>query len=228
MGPIHTFPNRKAALDAATIRVELALRRRLAKDDRTALIVSGGSTPGPIYSNLSHRNIDWHRVEVVLSDERWVPPENEDSNERMVRERLLTSRGTYATLTPLYAENSTPERRAREVDGIIGDLPSFACTLLGMGADGHFASLFGDADNLAAGVLLEGGDNCIVVQTAASPYARLSLTLSALTRSDEVILVLFGYEKRKVLEQAKVGIDSWPVSHLIRQQRSPVDVYWAA
>lgn len=226
---MHVFPTRQAALSAATIRIELALHRRLLSDERAAIVVSGGSTPGPIYSNLAHRQLDWHRVDVVLSDERWTPPDSADSNERMLRERLITSRGTYGTLLPFYDASSTPDDRAATLNGIIEELSlPFACTLLGMGEDGHFASLFPNAENLSAGLDMDGTELCLPIETSASPHPRLSLTLNALTRSDEILLLFFGDEKRAVYEQAKAGLCELPIYHLLSQQRAPVDVYWAA
>ena len=103
----------------------------------------------------------------------------------------------------------------------------FACSLLGMGADGHFASLFPDAENLGEGLDLESSRMCLPVQTEASPYPRVSLTLSALSRSDEIVLLFFGEEKRRVFEKAKSGNARYPVTRLLRQKRAPVYTYWA-
>ena len=99
--------------------------------------------------------------------------------------------------------------------------------MLGMGADGHFASLFPDADNLATGLDVDAPVACIPVRTEASPYDRISLTLSALSRSDEVVLLFFGDDKREVYERAKDVGNGYPVSRLLVQKRAPVHVYWA-
>lgn len=228
MAPMHVFESRKAAIDAVSIHIEYALHQRLEVADEAAIVLSGGATPGPIYSNLSHCNLDWHRVRVLATDERWVPPDSEDSNEHLIRQRLMTSRASCAKMIPYYDARSSPDARARAVDEHFGALPlPFACTLLGMGEDGHIASLFPDAGNLAEG-LNPGGDRyCIAVETAASPHVRLSLTLRALLRSREILLVIFGDEKRKVLEQAKVGIGELPIATLLEHACMPVHVYWA-
>jgi 6-phosphogluconolactonase len=99
--------------------------------------------------------------------------------------------------------------------------------LLGMGEDGHFASLFPDADNLQEGLDVDSPQLCIPVHTAASPHPRASLTLSALSRADEIILLIFGDAKRDVYEAASKSTNGSPVSHLLRQKRAPVHVYWA-
>jgi 6-phosphogluconolactonase len=103
----------------------------------------------------------------------------------------------------------------------------FACSMLGMGEDGHFASLFPDADNLAAGLDIDGDKICIAVSTAASAQPRWSLTLAALSHSDEIALLFFGDAKRKVYEQAKQPNTDYPVSKLLLQKRAPVHVFWA-
>ncbi len=96
-----------------------------------------------------------------------------------------------------------------------------------MGEDGHFASLFPDAANLEEGLDVDSSELCIPVHTAASPHPRVSLTLSALSRSDEILLLLFGDRKREVYEAAKQTANGYPVFHLLRQKRAPVYVYWA-
>jgi 6-phosphogluconolactonase len=180
------------------------------------------------FEALAHADIDWSRVGIVPSDERWVPVEHDDSNENLVRNRLLVNGAACADLMPLYSSDSTVEARAAMLDMEIRFMPfPFACALLGMGTDGHFASLFADAENLAEGLDLESTRLCLPVQTAASPYPRISLTLAALSRSDEIVLLIFGDDKRVVYEKARAGNARYPVTRLLRQKRAPVDVYWA-
>jgi 6-phosphogluconolactonase len=96
-----------------------------------------------------------------------------------------------------------------------------------MGEDGHFASLFPDAENLEQGLDTDGIQLCLPVNTAASPHPRISLTLAALSRSDAIVLLFFGAAKREVYEQAKADSNGYPVSRLLLQKRAPVHVYWA-
>ncbi|MCB1845434.1 MAG: 6-phosphogluconolactonase [Halioglobus sp.] len=224
----HEFETRDAASIAAADRILAALRRRLTADAKTSLVVSGGTSPRRCLRELAVADIAWSNVHLVLSDERWVPPDSSDSNERFVRETLLQNAAKGARLQGVYREGLSVEKRAVELDGELRLQPlPFACSLLGMGADGHFASLFPDAENLADGVDMGLPAMCIPVRTAASPYARISLTLSALSRSDEIVLLLFGHEKWAVLQAAKRSADAFPVSRLLLQKRAPVHVYWA-
>ncbi len=222
------FDNRSDAAQAAGRRIASALHRRLEHNERASLIVSGGSSPAPVYAYLSHKELAWHRVDVLLSDERWVPPEHPDSNEKMLRESLAVSRARYAKIVSYFDPACSLESRCASLNKEIEELPQpFAGALLGMGTDGHFASLFPDADNVQDGLDLEGGASFLPVHTPSSPYPRLSMTLAALLRSDEILLLIFGAEKRARLEEAIATDSDLPVAHLLRQECVPVFTFWA-
>lgn len=224
----HVFDTRDAASVAAADRILAALRRRLVANSETSLVVSGGTSPRRCLQELATADIAWGNVHVVLSDERWVAPDSYDSNESFIRQTLLQNAATGARLQRVYRDGLSVDERAVELDRELRLKPlPFASSLLGMGPDGHFASLFPDAENLSDGVDMEGPALCIPVRTAASPYARISLTLSALSHSDEIILLIFGDEKRDVLQAAQRSPDAYPVSRLLLQKRAPVYVYWA-
>ncbi len=221
------FDTREEASVAAAERIAAALRRRLDAGLATSLVVSGGTTPARCFAALADTELNWSDVTIIASDDRWVPADHEDSNEKLIRDTLLVEHAADATLFGYYADDKTFEHRCRELDAEIRFMPfPFACSLLGMGADGHFASLFPDAENLETGLDLESHTLCLPVRTAASPHVRVSLTLAALSRSDEIILLFFGDDKRAVFEEA-VHDDIYPVSRLLRQKRAPVHTYWA-
>ena len=224
----YFFDTREQASQAAAERIIDLLSKRLDAQPAASLVVSGGSTPVQCFAALAAADIDWERVHVLLSDERWVPPEDADSNEKLVRDTLLQDKAADATLLPYYDADATIDDRCVALDETIRTLPfPFACSLLGMGEDGHFASLFPDAANLAQGLDYEGPDLCLPVTTAASPHPRITLTLTPLSRSDEIVLLIFGDRKREVYEQAKASGNTYPVAHLIKQKRAPVRVFWA-
>lgn len=224
----HFFDNREDASAAAAERIAGALARRLETQKAASLVVSGGTSPVQCFEALAHADIDWSRVGVVPSDDRWVPSEHEDSNEKLVRSNLLVNGASSAELLPFYSNDLSVDERAMALDQEIRFVPfPFACALLGMGTDGHFASLFPDAENLDEGLDLESNTLCLPVRTEASPYPRISLTLAALSRSDEIVLLIFGADKRKIYEKARAGNARYPVTRLLRQKRAPVRVYWA-
>ncbi len=220
------FDARDAASAAAAARIAELLEYRLEHQPRTSLVVSGGTSPLDCFRALAGTPLDWDRVEVSLSDERWVPPDHEDSNEKLARETLLVGAASAAELKPVYAEGMTPEQRCDDLQDPLPVLP-FSCSLIGMGADGHFASLFPDADNLDLGLDVESGRLYVPVATEASPHPRVSMTLAGISRSDEIVLLFFGEEKLAVYEQAREDANGFPVSKLLRQKRAPVRVFWA-
>ena len=223
-----TFDTREAASMAAAEHIAKRLSARLNGNGDASLVVSGGTTPVQCFAELSEIAIRWQSVHVLLSDERWVPPDGDDSNEKLVRENLLVKHAADAQFLPYFRPDVHVDERCAALSEEILALPfPFACTLLGMGEDGHFASLFPDAANLEAGLETDSTTLCLPVSTAASEHTRISLTLAALSRSDEVILLVFGDAKRAVLAMAKERGSELPVAALIKQKRTPVTVYWA-
>ncbi len=224
----YLFASRDEASQAAARFIADQLREQLASADETALVVSGGSSPVRCFDALSGTALPWGRVRVLLSDERWVSPDSADSNERLLREHLLVGAAGEASLLPIFDDGSDPASRCEDLQFVFADVPRpRACALLGMGADGHFASLFPDAPNLARGLDPEGRSAFIPVATAASPHPRISMTLPALLDSKAVLLLMFGKEKRAVYEAAMAEDSTLPVAHLLRQSQTPVHVFWA-
>ncbi len=224
----HFFKTREEASVAAAHAIATRVGARLDAQSGASLVVSGGTTPARCFEELAAMPLDWHRTHIVLSDERWVPPDDEASNERLVRDALLKGPALPARLMPVFSMTKGIAARCDEIDQQIrvGPFP-FACVLLGMGEDGHFASLFPDAENLEQGLDVNGEQLCIPVTTEASPHPRVSLTLAALARSDAIVLLMFGDGKREVYEQAKGKASKLPVAHLLKQKKAPVHVYWA-
>ncbi|MEM9208293.1 MAG: 6-phosphogluconolactonase [Pseudomonadota bacterium] len=225
----ETYESRAAAAVAAAQIIKAAVCRRLAANDEATLVLSGGSSPLGVFTELLGLDMPWRRLHVTLSDERWVAPDHEASNERMLYRALLGKANAQAArFLPLYAADTSIDERSDSLSAQLRTLPfPFACSLLGMGEDGHFASLFPDAGNLAAGLDTDNPELVMPVRTAASPHPRISLTLSALSRSDTVVLLIFGEKKREVLEIALDEPGRFPVGTLLRQKRAPVRVLWA-
>src|SRR6056297_3723400 len=127
-----------------------ALRTALANEDRVLFVVPGGTTPGPVFDAICDTDLDWERVDILLSDERWRPEVHVRSNTRLLRERLLTGRAAAARYLPLYAKAEEPEEVLAELESNISPALPIDLCLLGMGEDMHTASLFSGADNLEA------------------------------------------------------------------------------
>jgi 6-phosphogluconolactonase len=225
---VEEFADREAASVAAADIMESSLQRRLAAAAQATLVVSGGTTPARTFEHLALRDLPWSNIHVVPSDERCVPADHEDSNERLVRRTLMTGAAAEAQFQPLFADNPDHRAGAEQLDKAVRDLPfPFACALLGMGEDGHFASLFPDSVVLEEGLDVDSAMLVLPATTAASPFPRMTLTLAALSRSDQIVLLVFGEKKRDVIERAAASNDGLPVAYLLRQKRAPLRVLWA-
>jgi 6-phosphogluconolactonase len=209
---VECFENRTAAAGAAATALADALRARLAADARAAIAVSGGTTPAETFGLLAAETLPWERVQVTLTDERRVPVDDPASNEGMLGRTLLTNGASAAAFVPLDTDSlaALPDR--------------FAAVLVGMGEDGHFASIFPDAPELPELLDPDAPESCREVRTAASPHPRTTLSFARLLASDVVVLLAFGEAKRAVLEAP----GDRPVATLLHQTRTPVRVLWAA
>ena len=179
-----------------------ALRTALANEERVLFVVPGGTTPGAIFDALCETSLDWDRVDVLLSDERWRPEVHVRSNTRLIRERLLTGRAAAARYLPLYAKASEPEEVLAELEANISPaLPIDVC-LLGMGEDMHTASLFPGADNLED-ALARRAPILVPMRVDGAEEPRVTLSARVLNGAVAKHLVITGDKKRRAVERAQ-------------------------
>ncbi|MBL4811009.1 MAG: 6-phosphogluconolactonase [Rhodobacteraceae bacterium] len=177
------------------------LRVALSEGESAALAVPGGTTPGPIFDVLSQADLDWARVFVLLTDERWVPESSERSNTRLLRQRLLTGPAAKAQLVPLYAPAERPEEVLPVLAaGLAPHLP-LDVVLLGMGADMHTASIFPGADLLDAA--LNGDELLLPMRAPGAPEPRITLSAAVLRAAKTRHIVITGAAKRAAFERAQ-------------------------
>lgn len=224
---IEVFNSREALYDgAASVLVE-ALTAGVAQRGQAGFAATGGTTPAPVYDRLSQMTAPWDKVIVTLSDDRFVPPSHPGSNEGLVRRHLLVGQAAQARFAPLYFDGVTQEESALQAEAGVASASPFGAVLLGVGADGHFASLFPGSPVLAQGLDPES-DRLVLAAPAGSPapdIPRLSLTFAALTRTDLIVLLVTGAAKRAVLEGP---IDpALPVASILKQDRARVRILWA-
>ena len=222
------FPDREAGSRAAAELLAKAIREDLGTGREASLVLSGGTTPGCCFEFLSETALDWPRVTVLPSDERWVAADDPNSNERLIRETLFRARAAGTGLLPFYRPGLEPAEAVTAIQRDLGAIRRpFSGVLLGMGGDGHFASLFPDYDDLAKALDVNDPLPCTLVQTAGSPFLRISLTLSAILDSNIRVLLIFGEEKRRVLQSALDRGSELPVTKLLSRPGLPVRVIWA-
>ena len=209
---------------AAASMLADALRSAIAERGSASLAVPGGRTPAPAFKALAREDLDWSRVTVTLVDERWVDPGSEDSNERLVREHLLHGPAAAARFLPMMGNGPSPEDR---VEAYVATLPGepLDAVLLGMGEDGHFASLFPGSPVLPEGLDPASTARAVAVpagEGTAPPQPRLSLTLAEIARARLIVLLASGREKERVIEHAQAaGADPMrlPIAALLAARR---------
>jgi 6-phosphogluconolactonase len=209
----RAFETRADAARALANELAGVLAAALERRGSAALVVSGGTSPVEMFHQLREHAIDWTNVTVVPSDERDVPPDHPDRNEGMIRRELLQGPAAAARLVSLIPPGEIPER--------------FHAVVLGMGVDGHTASLFPSSPDLQAA--LESDDALHRLSVPGPEADRVSLTPRALLSSRRIDLLFFGEEKRAVFEQAARPGDpaEFPVRAVLEQDSAPVTVFWA-
>ena len=212
---IETFATGAALADAAAAAVVARLTDGLTAHGRASLVATGGRSPGPVYDRLSITGLDWAHVAVTLSDERQVDAESPNSNARLLRERLFVGPAAAAQFLPLtdYAEPA------------LRKLMPFDAVILGMGDDGHVASLIPGSP-----VMAHAAGPALTAESpqgfGSPPVPRISLTFAALLQSRAIFLLIAGEAKREVIDKAQAGADL-PVRTLLAQDRVPVRILWA-
>ncbi len=201
---------------------------------RARLGASGGSTPAPVYAALAQRGLPWAKLDVVVVDERAVPPSHEFSNQRMIVEQLLPDQelthlvGLWSDAPNLEAAAVIAAERVRALEAPLD------VVLLGMGEDGHFASCFPGAIHFQQAIDPDGAD--LVVPIAPMPEGvhpaieRLTLTWSYLRQARRIVLACTGARKREVLLQAMRDLDpaQLPIAALFLPGNPTIDIHWCA
>ena len=229
----HKFESREAMLAALERAFIEDIEAALSQQSRATLLLSGGSTPVPLYRSLSAAKLDWSRIHVALVDERWVDAKNTSSNERLLRENLLVEHATAAHFTAMKNHAGSPFDGAEECNATYSTLPSpYDICLLGMGSDGHTASLFPGAEGLAEAI--SGKQHCAAIRANRSEVTgdnleRMTMTPWSLLQSRKLILLITGNDKWEIYlkARAKGASPDLPISLFLAQNESPVEVYWS-
>ena len=227
MAKIEAFPSREALYDAAASVLASALTDGVGKRGQAGFAATGGSTPAPVYDRLSTMTVPWDKVVVTLTDERFVPPTDPSSNEGLLRRHLLIGEAAKATFAPLYFEGVDQDEISAKAEPGVAQVLPFGVVLLGVGPDGHFASLFPGNPALAAGLDPESERTVIAVPAGepAPDLPRISLTFQALIQSSLIVLLVTGQAKKTLLEGP---VDpSLPIAAILNQDHAPVRILWA-
>ncbi len=219
---IETLSRELATLIAGSLTAAISAR------GLASLVVSGGRSPVRLFEILRTQPLDWDRVCIALADERWVSPEDPASNERLVRDFLLKDHAASARFLGLKNGAPTPDLGAVSAWETFARVPRpFDAVILGMGDDGHTASLFPGSPNLPSALNAAAG--CVGMWSPVAPHPRLSLNLTALLDSRRIAVLITGESKWHTYAAACAAgpVEDMPVRAVLRQSRTPVDVLWS-
>lgn len=237
------------SLAAAELAADVAerLRQAVQQRGRAVLCVSGGRSPVAFFEALRSQPLDWGRVAITLVDERCIPPDHPDSNARLVREHLLQGAVAAARFVPLVDDAFAgdggalhePQALARHADDAIAELPVADVLVLGMGADGHTASLFPGSPDLAQALNLATPARVCALRLPEPPplpaHPRLSWTLAHILRARHIALPVQGADKLATLAAAAgegapsgrgaLPLNALPICHVLQQTATPVSLW---
>lgn len=227
----HSVGDAEALAAAVAARIAERLRAGIAARGVARLALSGGRSPIAMFTQLAQAELDWSRVTITLVDERWVAVDHADSNERLLRDHLLVGPVAQAGFVGLKTSAATAaEALAERSARLQAQLLPLDVAVLGMGEDGHTASLFPGAAGLADALAADGEAVLAAIDPPAAPHARISLTIAALLASRHLLLPIAGAAKQAVYARARDGASAFdlPVAAVLQQSRVPVDVYIGA
>lgn len=216
------YPDREMLAIEVANRLAGDLESSLLTHETTTLAVPGGTTPGAIYDCLCAADLAWEKVRILLTDERWVPQDNPQSNAALIRARLLTGHAAKAQFQPFFDEGKTIEEAASDLSAVLGDHGPLSVLLLGMGEDMHTASLFPGAPELGKAL---DPDAPMLIPVISQNTPRISLTAPILEGALCKHLVIFGAAKRAAFERATLFS---PMDAPIAAVLGDLNVHWAA
>ena len=191
------------------------------------LVVSGGSTPKPLFRYLSEQQIDWGKVKVTLADERCVDPDSAASNAKLVKENLLIGRASAARFISLF-EGGEPQIDDQVAAGLkLLGLPRYDMVILGMGADGHTASIFPQATNREIAQDCSNHRLALLTDPVTLGPLRITQSVRRLLHTRHLAVHFTGAKKAELLDRIIKAPDpaTWPISSFISQTEVPLEIF---
>lgn len=225
---LQQFSDSQALNAAFAIEISAKLQQAISERGTAVFVVSGGRTPLPLFQTLANTDLDWSKVTITLADDRYLPDDAPDSNERLVKSALLQHKAAAATFVSLYTPAENAEAAVPKLLARVRDLPRFDVVILGMGEDGHTASLFPCCKELAAGLADDAAD-LLATNPTTAPYQRISFSKQRLAQGRSIYLHLVGSKKLQVLQQAAAGTDvaAMPIRAFIQLTDPELSVMYA-
>ena len=192
------------------------------------LLVSGGSTPVQLFHLLSEKDLDWKKVTIVPVDERFLPDEHPDQNGNLIKKHLLINKAAVANFCPLILNVTDSEINLNLVKRSIESVGHpFTVVILGMGTDGHTASLFPCSPELEQGLDLSNTNELLITNPKKAPYQRITFTKKALLSAENIYLHCYGAEKKKILDSLDSFTEkTYPIKTFMNQQNNRTELFW--
>jgi len=235
MYTLNNFESRGQLNKALAEKVSSVLTAAITLKGKGSIAVSGGSTPVDFFSVLSKKDIDWEKVTITLADERWVDINSDDSNTRLIHEYLLQNKASAAKFFHLKQDvimqgKALYDKTLTDLNLVANnDLLPFDVLILGMGEDGHTASLFPCSKQIEQGLDSNNTNTLIMVEPTTAPHKRITFSFAALRQSKNVFLHICGENKKTVLNKAINGDNKFdmPIRAFLQDSAIDMQVYWA-
>jgi 6-phosphogluconolactonase len=207
------------------LSVAQQLRAAIEAKGAATLVVSGGRSPVAFFQHLAKEALDWSKVVVSLADERWVPVEHADSNAGLLKRYLLQGAAAKAQFLSLYSASANLEAAAEQADRRLAELPPIDVLILGMGDDGHTASLFPGSPNLHEALDQNGVRRCWPMLAPTVPHQRLTMSRALLASATHKVLSISGQSKLTTLNAAVAGdnVAEMPIRAFLQPT---LEIYW--
>jgi 6-phosphogluconolactonase len=221
----HEFKSPVLLADGLALKVAKQLSDAIDARGTATLVVSGGRSPVAFFQNLAKQKLDWSKVVVTLADERWVPVEHADSNAGLLKRYLLQGPAAKAQFLSLYSASTNLEQAAEQADRLLAELPAIDVLVLGMGDDGHTASLFPNSPNLSDALKVDGTRRCYPMLAPTVPHQRLTMSRALLASAKTTVLSISGQSKLTTLSAALAGDDvaAMPIRAFLQPT---LEIYW--
>ena len=224
------FNSREQLDQALAENVSQILQAAITLKGKASIAVSGGSTPKGFFKKLSNKDIDWNKVTVTLADERWVDMDSDASNTRLVHEHLLQNNASVAKFFHLKQGTDLCEETLADLNLAADNaLLPLDVLILGMGEDGHTASLFPCSKQIESGLDVENKSSLMKVEPTTAPHQRITFSFAALKQSKHTFLHLCGASKKQVLDKALSASDIFemPIRAFLQDDDIETQVFWA-
>lgn len=226
----HEYGNAADAAQSLVDAVAVSLQDALDEKGGAVLAVSGGRSPIAFFNALSQKDLDWGKVGVTLVDERIVPTTHADSNTGLVRRYLLQNKAAAAVWIPLVEDGKTETGLHPDavVDYALKHYKQPDVLVLGMGNDGHTASIFPKAPQFQTAIDSSADVPLVHTTPVTAPHERISMTLGAIARTQNIFLAIQGAEKKTVFDRAAAGANrEYPISLVLNYQGVDCHVFYA-